>query len=193
MVIVRSGIETETPQLVVGDTVTWLSVSRSLRPSTSGSGPASVISLSVVRSSGCQQAGRAGRFLARGRAWPRGGRAAPGGLGGRGPAGLGPGPVGGRRAWGLRADGVAVGAFPGHRRGPASSGPLRDVRQRATGRREGLCDQGISRVCISGYLSVSNFVITYRQSLYLTSCQINEVCKYVINRVTDIWTAVARN
>ena len=52
--------------------------------------------------------GWAGRFLARGWAWPRGGRAAPGRLGGRGPAGLGPGPVGSRHAGCLGADCVAV-------------------------------------------------------------------------------------
>jgi len=75
--------------------------------------------LSVARSSGCQRAGRAGRFLARGWAWSCGGRAAPGCPGGWGPAGLGAGPAGGWRSEGLRALGVAVGA----------SGSLEETRQ----------------------------------------------------------------
>ena len=76
----RRGGRAETPQLVVSDSVIWLSVSCSLPlPAQAGSGSASVISLSVVRSSGCQQAGwgPVGSWPVDG-PWPRGGRATPG-------------------------------------------------------------------------------------------------------------------
>ncbi len=56
----------ERPHLVVSGSVIWLSAGPGQSVAGAGGVERSVISLSVIWSSGCQRAGRAGRFLARG-------------------------------------------------------------------------------------------------------------------------------